>query len=296
MRTAAKLAGFGALLAVVGGASALAGGVVDPDPTTSEETHAMTTMTHEGTEAHGGHAAAAAVKGLAISEAGYTLEPAARDLPRGRDAVLRFRVTDRAGRPVTRFDVTHERRMHLIVVRRDGTGFQHLHPTMDRQGAWSSRIRLAEGGAYRMFADFSTQGRALTLGADLAVDGPAAYAALPAPAAEADTGTGYRVRLEGAPARAGRESSLRFTVTRDGRTVHTQPYLGAGGHLVALREGDLAFLHTHPADHDAGDEAAHDDAIPFETTFPTAGRYRLYLQFRAGGRVHTAGFTREVTR
>lgn len=25
-----------------------------------------------------------------------------------------------------------------------------------------------------------------------------------------------------------------------------QPYLGAYGHLVALRQGDLAYLHVHP--------------------------------------------------
>jgi hypothetical protein len=29
------------------------------------------------------------------------------------------------------------------------------------------------------------------------------------------------------------------------------PYLGAKGHLVVLREGDLAFLHVHPEDHEA---------------------------------------------
>ena len=55
---------------------------------------------------------------------------------------------------------------------------------------------------------------------------------------------------------------------------------------MALREGDLAFLHVHPD----GDDVA------FATEFPSAGRYRLFLQFRHGGRVHTAAFTREVSR
>jgi hypothetical protein len=79
--------------------------------------------------------------------------------------------------------------------------------------------------------------------------------------------------------------------------VHTEPYLGAGGHLVALREGDLAYLHVHPGGH--GDEEAaqtHDDAVTFVSTFPSEGRYRLYLQFKHDGRVHTAAFTREVVR
>src|SRR5438477_3662407 len=32
-------------------------------------------------------------------------------------------------------------------------------------------------------------------------------------------------------------------VAQDG---YLQPYLGAYGHLVALRDGDLAYLHVHP--------------------------------------------------
>ena len=38
------------------------------------------------------------------------------------------------------------------------------------------------------------------------------------------------------------------TVRRDGEVVTTEPYLGAAGHLVALRDGDLAYLHVHPLD------------------------------------------------
>ena len=35
-------------------------------------------------------------------------------------------------------------------------------------------------------------------------------------------------------------------------------------------------------------------AVEFETDFPTAGAYRLFLQFKHGGRVHTAALTRQV--
>jgi hypothetical protein len=82
-------------------------------------------------------------------------------------------------------------------------------------------------------------------------------------------------------------------VTRDGHAVHTEDYLGAGGHLVALREGDLAFLHVHPTEH--GQPAdGHDDSVGFAATFPTHGRYRLFLQFKHRGEVRTAAFTQEV--
>jgi hypothetical protein len=94
------------------------------------------------------------------------------------------------------------------------------------------------------------------------------------------------VRLSEGASRAGAESELGFTVTRDGRPVAVQDYLGAKGHLVALRQGDLAFLHVHP----------DEDSLRFMATFPTAGTYRLFLQFQTGGRVHTAALTQEVSR
>ena len=96
---------------------------------------------------------------------------------------------------------------------------------------------------------------------------------------------GYDVRLDSGYARPGEEADLRFTITRDGAPVRTEPYLGAGGHLVALREGDLAFLHVHPTG---------DDSVRFAATFPTEGRYRLFLQFKHEGRVQTVAFTQEV--
>ena len=64
--------------------------------------------------------------------------------------------------------------------------------------------------------------------------------------------------------------------------VALQPYLGARGHLVVLREDDLAFLHVHPTG----------DGVEFETELAKDSRYRLYLQFKHAGRVHTAEFTR----
>jgi hypothetical protein len=287
VRAAARLAGFGALLAVVGGAAALAGQAIGPDPGP-----AAAGDHHDAAPAPPAGAAPAAVGGLAVSDAGHALVLGRTTFPVGRPAPLRFRITGPDGGAVRAFDVEHERRMHLIVVRRDGSGFQHLHPSMAPDGTWTAPLRLAEPGAHRVFADFSAGGRPITLGADLAADGPARSRPLPGPAPVAATAGGYRVALDGAPAHAGAEADLRFTVTRGGRAVRTEPYLGAGGHLVALREGDLAFLHTHPAGHGA----AGAGPIAFRATFPTPGRYRLHLQFRAAGVVRTAGFTRAVAR
>jgi hypothetical protein len=59
---------------------------------------------------------------------------------------------------------------------------------------------------------------------------------------------------------------------------------------VALREGDLAFLHVHPEE---SDEPA---TIRFGATLPSPGRYRLFLQFKHDGAVRTVAHTLVVPR
>ena len=223
------------------------------------------------------------VRGLAVADDGLRLVVSTPDFERGTTQQLRFRIVDEQSRTVRGFDIEHTKRMHLIVVRRDLTGFQHLHPTQQADGSWAVPLRIDSAGSYRVFADFSHDDQPTTLASDLRVDGEAELERLPAPAAQTVTGDGYMVRMQSARAQAGKEDALRFTVYRNRKPVQVEPYLGANGHLVALREGDLAFLHVHPT---YGTE--------FETTFPTTGRYRLFLQFKHDGRVHTAEFTKDV--
>jgi hypothetical protein len=289
MSVPARLLGFAGVLAAAFGLAALVGSRVDVRPgepaAAANAKPAMAGMGGEAGDHAGGEARVQLVRGLAVSEGGLGLELARRTAPRGTRFDLAFRIADRGGRTLRGFDVEHTKRMHLIVVRRDQTGFQHLHPTQRRDGTWSVPVTLREAGSYRVFADFSTGGRAYTLAGDLTVDGTARSRALPAPDDSTTVG-GTRVALTRGASRAGAEAGLAFAVTRGGRPVAVEPYLGVRGHLVALREGDLAFLHVHP---DA-------DRLRFMATFPSAGRYRLFLQFKAGGRIHTAEFTQEVAR
>jgi Domain of unknown function (DUF4396) len=238
----------------------------------------------------GGHNSAAEVRGLSVSDDGMTLALRQTELTRGERSRLEFQVVDDSGKPVRDFEVEHEKRMHFIVVRRDFTGFQHLHPTMRADGTWTASLTLDEPGSYRAYADFKRDRTNYTLAADFGVDGAVDWQALPAAKPTAQTASGYDVRLNAAAVRAGHEAELGFTVTRNGRPVTVEPYLGARGHLVALRQGDGAYLHVHPLD----EKATGSGPVQFATEFPTAGRYRLFLQFQVDGRVHTAAFTQTV--
>lgn len=44
---------------------------------------------------------------------------------------------DQVAGPVTNFAIVHDKPMHLVVVRRDLSGYRHLHPTMAQDGTWS---------------------------------------------------------------------------------------------------------------------------------------------------------------
>ncbi|MDP9870255.1 hypothetical protein J2S55_009521 [Streptosporangium brasiliense] len=81
-------------------------------------------------------------------------------------------------------------------------------------------------------------------------------------------------------------------MSKDGKPVtDLQPYLGAYGHLVALRTGDLAYLHVHPDGEPGDGRTAPGPEITFYAEVPSRGDYRLFLDFQHEGTVRTADFT-----
>lgn len=302
VRAPVSLALFAGGAAAAFAAAFLAGAAVDPIVAGAAATAGVAhdgAMADPGMTTHPETADAAddeeVLPGLAVSQAGYTLAPQDTAVRPGKAVLFRFMVTGPDGRPVTDYVESHEKELHLIVVRRDLDDYQHVHPTRGAAGTWGVPLDLTVAGTYRVFADFEPGGlgRELTLGADLHVAGAYTPTLLPAPEPTQASGA-YQVLLEGA-AVAGREARLAFTVTRVGAPVtDLQPYLGAFGHLVSLRDGDLAYLHTHPEqDARAGDRGG--PVIRFSTEFPTAGSYRLFLDFRTGGAVRTVAFTVEAS-
>jgi hypothetical protein len=286
-RPAAYLMALLALFGVAYLAGGALGGVDDePRAAAAEQGHGAegdAMAMDDDSDAHGDpHGDAASAPGLAVADGDLRLI-APSTLRAGVREDLAFRVADDHGATVRDFAVEHTKKLHLIAVRRDLTGFQHLHPTQVADGSWRVPLTLREPGAYRLFADFTPRGgEATTLASDVLVAGDFAPRPLPAPAARTSV-DGYDVALS---VSGDRDATLRFAISRDGAPVTTEPYLGASGHLVALREGDLAYLHVHPH---AG------DAVAFGAHFPSAGRYRLFLQFQHEGRVHTAAFTKVVS-
>jgi hypothetical protein len=297
MNTPSRLAAFGVGLVAVFGAAAGVGAVVGPvGPAAADASPAGHDMATGAEAGHGDDAthdggAADLPTGLAVSEDGYTLALDRPDLPAGDDVPLTFRILGPDGHAVSDYAVRHDEDLHLIAVRRDLSGYQHVHPELGADGVWQVPLDLSPG-SWRVFADFAAgaDGEDRTLGADLSVAGGYAPEGLPAPSRTTEV-DGYAVTLDGDLV-AGEESELTLTVTRDGAPVtDLQPYLGAYGHLVALRTGDLAYLHVHPTGEPGDGRTPAGPGITFATTAPSSGSYRLFLDFRHGDVVRTVAFT-----
>jgi hypothetical protein len=280
MTTPVKIGAFLVALAVVFGIALVVGKVVtsDDEPDAAGHDDMGTSTKPPG--------------GLTASQDGYTFRLADASAEPGDRRPVEFTIEGPDGKPVTRYDVEHEKRLHLIAVRRDFTGFQHVHPELDGQGTWSTEVDLTPG-TWRLFADFKATGaEALTLGSDLSVSGDYQPESKGGEVRTAKV-DGYTVELAG-DLRPGSDSKLTLSVSRDGKPVtDLQPYLGAYGHLVALREGDLAYLHVHP-EGEPGETKPGPDVV-FYAAVPSRATYRLYLDFRHDGVVRTAEFTVPAT-
>lgn len=277
-----KLVGFVVAIAFLFLAALFVGDTFGPDEPATPATP------HAGHEGHTGDAVGAIPAGLQSTQDGYTIRLAEPIVEPGTGVPVAFTITGSDGSTLVDYDEMHTKELHLIVVRRDLTGFQHVHPVRDSAGIWSTSLDLTQPGPQRVYADFTPSGgENITLGAELTVPGNYRPHPLAATGTEAEA-DGYTVRLAGVIV-AGQESTLALTVERNGSEVtDLESYLGAYGHLVALRTDDLAYLHVHPEDGPAG------PTIDFAVEAPTAGTYALYLDFQHEGVVHTAQFTVEV--
>ncbi|MEK7425594.1 MAG: hypothetical protein AAB131_17335 [Actinomycetota bacterium] len=179
---------------------------------------------------------------------------------------------ERAGAPVTSFIESHGAMLHLVLVKIDLTGFQHLHPVLAADGTWTTAADLGEPGRWRLIADSrpGSMTGPIVLGTALTIAGTEATTALPAAADTVDIG-GLTVERHG----------LDFSVSP---ADQLEPYLGQAAHLIALRAGDVAYLHLHPEADTLGN-------VKFAGALPGPGTYRLFLQFGNAGDVVTVPFT-----
>ena len=270
MNTSTRLAGFGVALVAILGVGAGVGAAIGPDvPTTEAE------------------APAPIGQGVVAASEGYRFIPASTALD-SDGGTFEFAIEDQNDRAVEAFTPIHEKKLHLIVVNRELTDFHHVHPRLADDGTWSIDLPALDAGSYRAIADFQVEdGPRLALGNRPA---PSPAATSPPPSTSRPgrpTPTATRSALATERSDEG-EVTAELVVRRNGKPVtDLQDYLGAKGHLVALRSGDIAYAHVHPVE----DEDTPPGVVTFDAELTSAGRYGLFFDFKHNGTVHTASFT-----
>jgi hypothetical protein len=267
MKTTSKLAVFAVALVAMLGVGAMVGATIGP----AASTDTARLPVPEG-------------QGVVSAQARYRFVPLTTLTEHGGG--FQFTIEGPNGQRVRRFNQTHERDLHFVLVNRELTSFHHVHPNLDDNGVWSIDLPALAPGSYRAVADFWVHdGPALALGIDLAIAGDYQPTEAPDPATHASV-DGYDVELHSEQGDGGVDT-MSLTIRKNGQVVNDlQPYLGASGHLIAFRAGDLAYAHVHPLGYDNG-------AVRFEATLDAAGRHRLFFDFKRGDTVRTAEFTFE---
>jgi Cu+-exporting ATPase len=237
---------------------------------------------HGGAASHGSDSSTTTV----ISNAVWST----KNLQAGKEAEIRIHIQDEKGKGIEKFDFNHEKLLHLIVVSKDLSYFNHIHPEYKGKGEFAITTSFPAGGEYKLIADYVPTGGSKTTQTEwIKVEGTAAA---PVPI-KPDQGhsnivDGVEVTLQNNHPEAGKDFALDFTLA-DAATnapiTDLQPYLGAVGHVVILSEDTDHYLHVHPVD-----EKAKGPDAQFMTSFPDKGTYKIWAQFQRNGHVFTVPF------
>jgi len=195
--------------------------------------------------------------------------------------------------PVEEFDESHQRLLHLFVIREDLGTFAHEHPKQNAGGTFTLPFTFPSGGSFLVVADTAPRGAgSQVLSSRVTVDGEAGEHFDLAAAAQGDRGlhesrgdTTVDWELPSDPLPVGRSVRVvaRFTGA-GGRPVRDlEPYLGVLGHLMIVGEHG-AFVHSHPDDRDG---SSVNGEVPFLVRLPEPGLYRGWGQFQRGGEILT---------
>jgi hypothetical protein len=188
-----------------------------------------------------------------------TMLPATNLIP-GKPQLYTIQVHSASGKPINKFQIQHEKLMHLILVSSDLKSFQHLHPTYLGKGKFQISASFPTDGQYTAFMDYVPKGSTQRVDvATLKVGNIVPETTIPAPDSTLVKAFGdlnVALLIDPKTIRPGQETPITFEIKNaDGKPVEDlQPYLGAMGHLVIIKASPVltaaSYLHAHPEGHD----------------------------------------------
>jgi len=203
---------------------------------------------------------------------------------------VQLTLTPRSEKGIVPLDETHEQKLHLVTVSEDLSWFGHIHPQLQPDGRYTVAQTFPAGGNYLLFADYKPQGGSpQTDKLNIRVNGNRPGSSKLETKRVDETG-GYTVTVEHADSLATGPVRIPVVIRKDGKVLERsdlQDYLGAVAHIILISVDEKEFLHVHP-------ESTGEYAIYAHAELPRRGMYRMWVQFRTNGVIHTADFTLEV--
>ena len=203
----------------------------------------------------------------------------------GETARLTFSIHDPwKDRPVTNFQIVHEKLFHMFVVSQDLQVFLHNHPTLGSDGDFHYDYTFPKAGMYRILGDFYPDGATPQLIAKTVIVPGTPPKPVPLPRDySTKNAENMQVELVTEPPQpiVGMKTQMIFRV-KPGEGL--EKYLAAWGHMLVASDDLIDLIHQHPFIADGGPQ------IQFNVVFPRARPYRVWVQFQRNGVVNTAHF------
>ncbi len=203
----------------------------------------------------------------------------------GETARLTFSIHDPwKDRPVTNFQIVHEKLFHMFVVSQDLQVFLHNHPTLGSEGDFHYDYTFPKAGMYRILGDFYPDGATPQLIAKTVIVPGTPPKPVPLPRDySTKNAENMQVELVTEPPQpiVGMKTQMIFRV-KPGEGL--KKYLAAWGHMLVASNDLIDLIHQHPFIADGGPQ------IQFNVVFPRARPYRVWVQFQRNGVVNTAHF------
>jgi uncharacterized membrane protein len=257
------------------------------------------------------------VCGMTLVPIQYGVRKILHDSPYGLD----FKAMPDAGDPLSRtlvftpsqdgrllrdLPIVHEHAMHLTIVSQDLSFFAHIHPGPEADGTLEIPFHFPEAGNYLLFSEYMPQGqRDQIFRFRLAINVQELLTDADPPlgltAGDAKPIPGYpeltaELTCQPRISTAGTHAMLMFRLMDCGQPVtDLEPYMGAMGHCAIISQDTRMFLHCHPEQlYPSTPDSRGGPVIAFHTAFPSAGRYKIWGQFKRGGKIVVADFVVDV--
>ncbi|MBW4623051.1 MAG: hypothetical protein KME17_27290 [Cyanosarcina radialis HA8281-LM2] len=263
----------------------------EPTPSDSHGGHGATPKPTPS-DSHGGHGGEHPSQGESSPTTQAKLSAPANIKP-NTAVSLAIAIQDKAGKPISQFETFQEKLMHLIVVSDDLQVFQHLHPTYQENGRFEIAANFPQPGSYTLFSDYKPAGQAervSVITTKVAGKSPS-VPTIDLNQTKTFGDTQVDLTFSQPTIKTGEETHLVFNLQN---ATDKQPikdlrsYLGERGHLVIIKQSSpltaADYIHAHALkDTPAGE-------VHFVTSFPQAGKYKLWGQFDRAGKIVTADF------